>query len=103
MNLNAGHLPLLVNLMLTLCRAGVQLVLTTHSLFLLRELVIQLAEEQNKGTTRRFFGLQAGRVEGPRVSEADELDKLAHLDSLEAEQEQADRYLGLMPQLSDDI
>ena len=103
MNLNAGHLPLLVNLMLTLCRAGVQLVLTTHSLFLLRELVIQLAEEQNKGTTRRFFGLQAGRVEGPRVSEADELDKLAHLDSLEAEQEQADRYLSLMPQLSDDI
>ena len=103
MNLNAGHLPLLVNLMLTLCRAGVQLVLTTHSLFLLRELVIQLAEEQNKGTSRRFFGLQAGRVEGPRVSEADELDKLAHLDSLEAEQEQADRYLSLMPQLSDDI
>ena len=103
MNLNAGHLPLLVNLMMTLCRAGVQLVLTTHSLFLLRELVIQLAEEQNRGTSRRFFGLQAGRVEGKRVSEADELDKLAHLDSLEAEQEQADRYLSLMPQLSDEI
>lgn len=103
MNLNAGHLPLLVNLMLTLCRAGVQLVLTTHSLFLLRELVIQLAEEQNKGTSRQFFGLQTGRVEGPRVSEADELDKLAHLDSLEAEQEQADRYLSLMPHLSEDI
>lgn len=104
MNLNAGHLPLLVNLMMTLCRAGVQLVLTTHSLFLLRELVIQLAEAQNRSTTRRFFGLQAGRVEnGKRVSEADELDKLAHLDSLEAEQEQADRYLSLMPQLNDEI
>lgn len=103
MNLNAGHLPLLVNLMLTLCRAGVQLLLTTHSLFLLRELVIQLADQQNRGVSRRFFGLQAGRVEGPRVSEADELDKLAHLDSLEAEQEQADRYLSLMPQLSEEI
>ncbi|MBR2313801.1 MAG: AAA family ATPase [Akkermansia sp.] len=103
MNLNAGHLPLLVNLMMTLCRAGVQLVLTTHSLFLLRELVIQLAEQQNRSVSRRFFGLQAGQVAGPRVSEAEELDQLAHLDSLEAEQEQADRYLSLMPNLSDEI
>ena len=103
MNLNAGHLPLLVNLMMTLCRAGVQLLLTTHSLFLLRELVIQLADKQNAGVSRHFFGLQAGRVEGRRVSEADELDQLAHLDSLEAEQEQADRYLSLMPQLSEEI
>ena len=103
MNLNAAHLPLLVNLMMTLCRAGIQLLLTTHSLFLLRELVIQLSDTQNHGISRRFFGLQAGRVDGPRVSEADELDKLAHLDSLEAEQEQADRYLSLMPQLSEEI
>ena len=103
MNLNAGHLPLLVNLMMTLCRAGVQLLLTTHSLFLLREMVIQLADKQNAGVSRHFFGLQAGRVEGRRVSEADELDQLAHLDSLEAEQEQADRYLSLMPQLSEEI
>ena len=103
MNLNAGHLPLLVNLMMTLCRAGVQLLLTTHSLFLLRELVIQLADKQNAGVSRHFFGLQAGQVAGPRVSEAEELDQLAHLDSLEAEQEQADRYLSLMPQLSEEI
>ena len=103
MNLNAGHLPLLVNMMMTLCRAGVQLLLTTHSLFLLRELVIQLSEQQNRAVSRRFFGLQAGRVQGPRVSESDELDKLAHLDSLEAEQEQADRYLSLIPQLSEEI
>ena len=103
MNLNAGHLPLLVSLMMTLCRAGIQLLLTTHSLFLLRELVIQLSEAQNQNVSRRFFGLQAGKVEGKRVSEADELDKLAHLDSLEAEQEQADRYLSLMPQLNEEI
>ena len=31
------------------------------------------------------------------------VDHVAHLDSLEAEQEQADRYLSLMPQLSDEI
>ncbi len=103
MNLNTGHLPLLVNLMMTLCRAGLQLVLTTHSLFLLRELVIQLSEQQNAGVSRRFFGLQAGRVQGPRVSQADELDKLAHLDSLEAEQEQADRYLNCLPQFREEF
>ena len=103
MNLNAGHLPLLVNIMMTLCRAGIQLLLTTHSLFLLRELVIQLSDSQNRAMSRRFFGLQAGPVADRRVSEADELDKLAQLDSLEAEQEQADRYLSLMPQLNEEI
>lgn len=97
MNINTTHLPLLVNILTALCRAGVQLVLTTHSLFLLRELVIQLAGEQNAGVTRRFTGLQpmARGREGIRVSAGTELSDLSYIDSLEAEMEQADRYLGM--------
>ena len=101
MNLNAQHLPRLVNIMMTLCRAGVQLVLTTHSLFLLRELSIQLADKKNRGVDRRFFGLQTPQIAGTgvRVSAADELNRLEHIASLDAETEQADRYLSLVPNL----
>lgn len=95
MNLNTTHLPLLVSVLLGLCRAGVQLMLTTHSLFLLRELVIQLADKRNARLPRRFFGLQppAGQTEGAVCSAGDSLDEISPIASLEAEMEQADRYL----------
>lgn len=101
MNINAQHLPRLVSIMMMLCRAGIQLILTTHSLFLLRELVIQLAEKDNKAVTKRFFGLQVPAVAGTgvHVSAADELNELEHIASLNAEAEQADRYLSLNPNL----
>ncbi len=101
MNLNATHLPLLVNIMLGLCRAGIQVILSTHSLFLLRELAIQLADKRNRAVTRRFFGLQAGR-HGSTLTTADTLSQLDRLDILDAEATQADRYLSLADELSPD-
>ncbi len=96
MNLNASHLPLLVRVMLCLSQAGVQLVLSTHSLFLLRELTIQLHE--NKDVPRHFISLQQRQgMEGTavQVSAADSFDELEHLESLDAEIAQADRYLSM--------
>lgn len=100
MNLNTTHLPLLCGIMLGLCEAGVQLMLTTHSLFLLRELVIRLGQESRRALSRRFFGLQPqGATPGTvRVTAGDTPDEIGPLDSLEAEMEQADRYLR-MPNL----
>lgn len=97
MNLNTSHLPLLVSIILGLCRAGVQVMLTTHSLFLLRELVIQLADRLNSRVSRKFFGLQppGNSNSGVRTSTGDTLDEIDHIDSLEAEMEQADRYLNM--------
>lgn len=97
MNLNTSHLPLLVSIILGLCRAGVQIMLTTHSLFLLRELVIQLSEKPNEKLSRRFFGLQPPQdnQRGVRTSSGQALDEIDHIDSLEAEMEQADRYLNM--------
>ncbi len=97
MNLNTTHLPLLVRMMMELCHAGVQLMLTTHSLFLLRELVIQLADPANRKMRRRFIGLQPplSLGSGVRSSSGDELSQIDRLDSLDAEMEQADRYLSM--------
>lgn len=97
MNLNATHLPQLVTILLALCRAGVQVLLTTHSLFLLRELSIQLAEKGN-AVPHRFFGLQP-QEGGVRVSSSADMAGLEHLDSLDAEMQQADRYLNMAANL----
>lgn len=100
MNLNATHLPLLCRIMLGLCQAGVQLMLTTHSLFLLRELVICLNQPSMSGVLRRFIGLQPppSPNSAVRVSAGNSLDEISPLESLDAEMEQADRYLR-MPNL----
>ncbi len=98
MNLNASHLPALVSIMLGLCEAGVQVLISTHSLFLLRELVILLSRPERAPLTRRFFGMQAemqGTQRHIRFSCGEQLEDLDELDILAAEVEQADRYLGL--------
>ena len=93
MNLNASQLPELCRAMLLLCRAGVQMLITTHSLFLLRELVIQLGESRD--ISRRFIGLQAPQTTygAVKVSTGSSPDEIGPLQSLEAEMAQADRYL----------
>ncbi len=101
MNLNARHLPVLVEIMVGLCKAGVQLMLSTHSLFFLRELHLQLSDAEAADIERRYFGLQAvGEMgAGVRVSVASDLDEMEPLESMKAEIAQADRYLmmGLSP------
>ncbi|MCH5285426.1 MAG: AAA family ATPase [Akkermansiaceae bacterium] len=99
MNLNPAHLPLLCGIMLGLSRAGVQLILSTHSLFLLRELVIRLRQESHSGITRRFISLHTPPEPGApvQVSAGHTPDEIGPLDSLEAEMEQADRYLRMPP------
>lgn len=98
MNLNASHLPRLVKLILELCKSGVQVMLTSHSLFLLRELVLQLGEEKNARVERRFFGLQVPSENrfGVVATQGDTLEEVGPLASLEAEIEQADRYLRMI-------
>ena len=71
------------------------MIITTHSLFLLRELVIRLGE--SRAISRRFIGMQApaepyGAV---RVTAGQSPDEIGPLESLEAEMEQADRYLSI--------
>lgn len=95
MNLNAFHLPRLVKVLLELAKAGVQVILTTHSLFMIRELGFQLKEEKNAQVTRKYFGLKVPTESrfGVRVSSGLELEDLGEIESMQAELEQADRYM----------
>lgn len=97
MNLNASHLPVLVKTLTGLAKTGVQVILSSHSLFLLRELMIQLSEPRNAMVHRKFFGMIVPRGDrsGVRVTCGDSLEDVGPIESLEAEIEQADRYLKL--------
>ncbi|WP_128207826.1 AAA family ATPase [Akkermansia muciniphila] len=65
MNLNASHLPVLVKTLTGLAKTGVQVILSSHSLFLLRELMIQLSEPRNAMVQRKFFGMSVPRGNVP--------------------------------------
>lgn len=97
MNLNASHLPVLVKTLTGLAKTGVQVILSSHSLFLLRELMIQLSEPRNAMVHRKFFGMIVPRGDrsGVRMTCGDSLEDVGPIESLEAEIEQADRYLKL--------
>ncbi len=95
LNLNSAHLPLLCGLLLGLAEAGVQVILTTHSLFLLRELVIRLSKSEGREIPRRFIGLRPPEEPfgATQVQSGETPDEIEPLDILEAEMDQADRYL----------
>ena len=91
-NLNPKLIKEVALTILHLCHSGVQVFIATHSLFLLRELHIQLHNPQVQGTGSRFFGLQLGD-NGIDVQQGDSIDDIGVIASLDEELIQSDRYL----------
>ncbi|ACS79476.1 ATP-binding protein [Maridesulfovibrio salexigens] len=90
-NLNPQLLKLVAKAMTSLADYGIQVVVATHSLFLMRELDIL---SRQKDTDLRFFGLSE-TSDGVKVSQGDSIEDIDDIQSLEAELEQSDRYLSL--------
>ena len=91
-NLNPKLIKEVALTILHLCHSGVQVFIATHSLFLLRELHIQLQNPEVQGTGGRFFGLQIGD-NGIDVQQGDSIDDIGAIASLDEELIQSDRYL----------
>ena len=72
-----------------LARAGFQIILATHSLFLLKEFHI-LAQQEN--TLVRYFGLSVQPSAATTVTVADNLELLPDIVALDAELDQSDRF-----------
>lgn len=87
-NLNPALLKELAAVLTDLAQAGFQIILATHSLFLLKELHI-LAQT---GKPVRYFGLSAQPGEAVTVATADNLELLPNIVALDAELEQTDRF-----------
>ncbi len=81
-NLNPALLKELAAVLTELAQAGFQIILATHSLFLMRELHI-LAQQTKKPV--RYFGLYASEEGDVRVESQDDLMQLQHITALDAE------------------
>lgn len=88
-NLNPQLLRLVARTISNLARHGVQVVIATHSLFLMREL--DIINKENSLDVQ-FIGLNA-EEDGVHVSQGDDIECLDNIHSLEAELEQSDRYM----------
>jgi predicted ATPase len=84
-NLNPSLLKELAKLLFTLAGQGFQIVLATHSLFLLKEFYILSQAEK---IPVRYFGLFEGSGGATQVETTDDFETLEHIAALDAELEQ---------------
>lgn len=93
-NLNPKLIKTIAKIIFDLSQSNIQIFITTHSLFLLRELEILKAESKNKNTEGfRYFSLSKekdGEVTLQQTSDFYDIDDLVLLDESLA---QSDRYL----------
>ena len=90
-NLNPKLIREVAGAILRICRVGVQVVVATHSLFLLREFEVLLKREF-EDVEHRFFALRRSD-EGTEVSQDDTLDGVDPLTLLDEDLEQSDRFV----------
>ena len=90
-NLNPKLIREVAKAVLAICEAGGQVIVATHSLFLLREFEVLLKREF-EGVEHRYFALRRGG-RGVEVSQADEVDDVDPLLLLDEELEQSDRFV----------
>ncbi len=91
-NLNPKMMVQLAETLVTLSSMGIQIVLATHSLFLLRELKIQLLKHPE--APARYFALKPEK-QGVSVHQGDSMEELDPITALDADLEQSERYLEL--------
>jgi predicted ATP-dependent endonuclease of OLD family len=91
-NLNPSLIRQVAQSIMNLSNAGIQVFLATHSLFLLRELEILMANERNAKVKPRFFGLHFsdGSVV---VKQGDAIDEIGTIASLDEDLAQSARFL----------
>ena len=91
-NLNPRLIKQVAQSIVNLSQTGIQVFLATHSLFLLRELEILLANQLRPQVTARFFGLHFGDG-GVVVNQGDAIDEIGNITALNEDLAQSDRFL----------
>jgi energy-coupling factor transporter ATP-binding protein EcfA2 len=93
-NLNPAYIRLAANVLVSLAQRGVQVIIATHSLFLLRELEILLAHAAAPCPLARYFGLHA-REGGVMLEQGEHIDDIGDIAALDESLKQSDRYLAM--------
>ena len=91
-NLNPRLIREIARAILGICKAGVQVFVATHSLFLLRELEILLNQDEFAAVEQKYFAL-CQSDDGVDVSQADNIGDVDPLLLLDDDLEQSDRFV----------
>jgi energy-coupling factor transporter ATP-binding protein EcfA2 len=89
-NLNPALLRQLATLLVQLAAQGFQIILATHSLFLLKE--FHILSQQSPAAKVRYFGLNERPGKGVEVTMTHDLEQLPDIAALDAELDLADRF-----------
>ena len=91
-NLNPKLIKVLANVIVAIAHSGVQIFLATHSLFLLRELEILLAENKAVPPQHRWFALFVDKGE-TKLEQSSDIADIQTLIMLDEELLQSDRFM----------
>lgn len=93
-NLNPAYIRWVANALVALAQMGVQVIIATHSLFLLRELEILTMDARFSSVSKKYFALADG-AEGVEISAGCDIADINPLVLLDENLHQSDRYLAL--------
>ena len=91
-NLNPKLIKDVAVAILSLCKNGIQVVIGTHSLFLLREIEILTSEKQFKAIPQRYFAL-GKKGDTVTVQQGNSVDEINPFVMLDEELAQSDRFM----------
>jgi energy-coupling factor transporter ATP-binding protein EcfA2 len=91
-NLNPRLIAKLAQTIVHLSTIGVQVIIATHSLFLLRELEMLIDQQSRRRFGARFFGLQL-HDDQVNVEQGPSIEDIGDISSLDEELAQSDRYM----------
>lgn len=92
-NLNPKLIKVVAALLMDLSRHGIQIIVATHSLFLLRELDILSSQEEFKALRKRYFALGDSEENGTVIEQGETIDDISTLIMLDEELLQSDRFM----------
>lgn len=91
-NLNPKLIKDVAAAILSLCKNGIQVIIGTHSLFLLREIEILTSQKQFKAIPQRYFAL-GKNGDGVTVQQGNSVDEINPFVMLDEELAQSDRFI----------
>lgn len=94
-NLNPAYIRWVATALMWLANAGVQVILATHSLFLLREFEVLAGTNGMQGVPQRYFALDLGK-KGVTISAGNEIESINPLALLDEDLAQSDRFMGTL-------
>jgi len=91
-NMNPRLIRLVVKALISLSNSGIQVIIATHSLFLLREMEIQLADAKLANISQQYFSLKVA-PKGVLVKQASSVEEIEPLVLLDESLLQSERFM----------